>query len=211
MTTTFDLILRNQARIDELLEDPAEAPPMIRRMLTLSVAGTAAYGIAIGATSAVLNDSSVTQAALLAIAFVVAFIGTVSICLPSFYFYTQLSGIDASLTVVTAQALRVQATTVVGLLGVLPVYVLAVLSAGLGWVGDPDTVYWFGLILPFFIGIIGLRSLYRGFGRLSAKLPRTHTRRGNYISRMVLCWGAVYASVAPVALYRCLEAFGILG
>jgi multisubunit Na+/H+ antiporter MnhG subunit len=38
-------------------------------------------------------------------------------------------------------------------------------------------------------------------------LPVTHPRRGNYVRRMVLAWGALFTAIAPVALYRLGEFF----
>ena len=68
-----------------------------------------------------------------------------------------------------------------------------------------------GLATPFIVGLYGMRALYKGFCELATVLPITHRRRGDFLRRMVLCWGAVYTAVAPVALYRLAEAFGRLG
>jgi hypothetical protein len=140
------------------------------------------------------------------IAFVLAFVGALCVCLPSFYFYTQLSGLDASFRLVTAQALRAQATTAVLLLGVTPFYAALVLAGALGLIESSSRVILAGLAIPFVVGLFGMRALYKGFCDLAQVLPITHQRRGDFLRRMVLCWAAVYTAVAPVALYRIAEA-----
>ena len=134
--------------------------------------------------------------------------GALCICLPSFYFYTQLSGLDASFRLVTAQALRAQATMSVLLLGVLPFYAAWLLGTVVGVFDEPGTALFAGMCLPFGVGLWGIRAVYRGFCDLAEHLPITHQRRGNFLQRLVLCWGGVYSVVAPVALYRLGEALG---
>ncbi len=144
-------------------------------------------------------------------ALMLAFVGSLGICLPSFYFYTQLAGVDASFRLVVAHALRANATTSLMLLGALPFYAAYALGALTGVIGaDAESVAGLGLVMPFLVGLSGLRALYVGFCDLAEVLPQTHKRRGNFLRRMVLCWGALYTVVAPVALYRIAEAFGRL-
>jgi hypothetical protein len=208
----FDIVLRHQDELDTMLADTGAVPGAIPRLLALAVAGTAGYGLAIGASAPwvlTLEKGEALPLLSVPIAFVGAFLGALAVCLPSFYFYTQLSGIDASFGLVTAQALRVQATTAVLLLGALPVYAAMSLAAELGWLPAGEMIFLQGLLLPFLLGLYGIWILYHAFTKLAGVLPRTHTRRGNFLRRLVLCWGAVYSAVAPVALYRLLEAFGV--
>ena len=144
----------------------------------------------------------------LPLSFVGAFMTALLVCLPSFYFFTQLSGLDASFRLVTAQAVRVMARTSVLMLGVLPFYAALSLTRVVGGLFSPYTVLHMGFYLPFLVGLFGIASLYRSFRSLLKVLPITHERRGRFLLRMVLAWGAVYSAVAPVALYRFVEALG---
>ena len=89
------------------------------------------------------------------------------------------------------------------LLGFTPFYGAYVLACGLGYIGGgAQSAYFTGFLLPFLLGAVGLRVLYMSFDDLITTLPQTHKRRGNVLRRMVLCWGAVYAAIAPVALWK---------
>ena len=173
----------------------------------LAVLGLALNGLAVGITAEALGPAPFEFLAgrpivWMPITMIAAFLGALSICLPSFYFYTQLSGIDASFRVVTAQALRAQATTSVLLLAALPVYlVVALAHIAVGFM-DVPTVIMCGLGLPFVVGLIGVGAVYKSFSRLAKKMPITHQRRGSFVKRLVVAWGAVYTFVAPVALVR---------
>src|SRR5437899_2756100 len=83
--------------------------------------------------------------------------------------------------------------------GDLPFYAAYALAAALRVI-DGQYVIAIGYFLPFAVGILGVRALYRAFEELSLQIPRTHARRGNFLLRMVLCWAGIYSVVAPVAL-----------
>ena len=210
----FDLILRGRERLDELLRDETQLAPAAQKLLVLSILGLAIHGAVLGLAAAALPPQAV--GAFLArgrpwlwapLSFAGAFIGTLGICLPSFWFYTQLSGLDASFRMVAAQALRAQATTSLLLLGVLPFYAAYAMGAALHLV-DPSGVVTVGLWLPFVVGLFGVAALYRAFQSLAWHLPRTHERRGNFLLRMVLCWAGVYSTIAPIALWALASALG---
>ena len=183
-------------------------------VLALSLFGIAVHGLVLGLAAHLLPPELAgpfsargTPALWMPLAFMGSYVGALCICLPSFYFYTQLAGLDASFRLVTAQALRAQATTSVLLLGVLPFYAAYALAAALRVI-DGQYVIAIGYFLPFAVGILGVRALYRAFEELSLQIPRTHARRGNFLLRMVLCWAGIYSVVAPVALWRLAEALG---
>ena len=68
---------------------------------------------------------------------------------------------------------------------------------------DPVVVIAVGLILPFVMGLAGVRTVHRGFVDLARTLPTDGgVRRQSLLLAMVLCATFVYALVAPVALYR---------
>ncbi len=211
----FDLILRDEARLHRLMRDEAGLPEVIQKLLALSVLGLSIHGVVIGLAAEMFSPSSKLAwfqaghpVVWMPLALIAAFLGALCICLPSFYFYTQLSGLDASFRLVTAQALRAQATKSVLLLGVLPFYAAWLLGTVVGVFDEPGTALFAGMCLPFAVGLLGIRAVYRGFCDLAEHLPITHKRRGNFLRRLVLCWGSVYTVVAPVALYRLGEALG---
>jgi hypothetical protein len=211
----FDLILRGEARLHRLLRDEAGLPEVIQKFLALSVLGLTIHGVVLGLAAELFAPSEALAwyqvgrpVMWMPLAFIAAFLGALCICLPSFYFYTQLSGLDASFRLVTAQALRAQATMSVLLLGVLPFYAAWLLGTVVGVFDQPATALLAGMCLPFAVGLLGIRAVYRGFCDLAEHLPITHKRRGNFLRRLVLCWGGVYTVVAPVALYRLGEALG---
>ena len=208
----FDLILRGPARLNALMRDESALPGVTQKLLLLSLLGLSVHGLAVGLAFEFLAarglDVPLDQGhpmLWMPLASVLAFVGALCICLPSFYFYTQLSGLDASFRLVTAQALRAQATTSVLLLGVLPFYVAWVLACELGFFSSAQQVLNVGLFLPFAVGLLGVRAVYLAFSEMARHLPATHARRGNFVRRMVVGWGAVYSVVAPVALVRLVE------
>lgn len=208
----FDLVLRGQSHLTQVLRREKDLPATLQKLLVLSLLGLGVHGLVVGFAAEVLavplfGSAHGHPALWMPIAFVLAFVGALCVCLPSFYFYTQLSGLDASFRLVTAQALRAQATTAVLLLGVTPFYAALVLAGAVGIVERFDHVIVAGLAIPFVVGLFGMRALYKGFCDLAEVLPVTHRRRGDFLRRMVLCWAVVYTAVAPVALYRIGEAF----
>jgi hypothetical protein len=215
---TFDLILRGQQELDGLLEDERNHAPIIKKLLAIAVLGLAAQGFTVGLASHLFGaDLWIFERILrgpimiwMPLAFVVAFLGALSICLPSFYFYTQLSGLDASFRLVTAQALRTQATTSVFLFGALPIYLAVALTSIVTDAISPDLVLLCGFASPFLVGLTGVRALYRGFRHMLTYLDITHQRRGAFLLRMLVAWSVVYTAIAPVALHRAVVSFAEL-
>jgi len=210
----FDLILRGRESLDDLLREESQLAAAAQKLLLLSLLGLLIHGVVVGLAASLLPPQAVGAFfgrghpwVWLPLSFMGAFLGALGICLPSFWFYTQLSGLDASLRMVAAQALRAQATTSILLLGVVPFYAAYVLGAALR-IFDPAGVMTVGLALPFAVGLWGVWALYRAFSSLASHLPKTHERRGNFLLRMVLAWSAVYTAIAPIALWRIAEALG---
>src|SRR5690242_16134552 len=52
----FELILRGQRRLDELLRDEAALPHVIQRLLALSVLGLSVHGLVMGAAAQLLGS-----------------------------------------------------------------------------------------------------------------------------------------------------------
>jgi len=65
-----------------------------------------------------------------------------------------------------------------------------------------------GMALPFVVGLFGVGAVERAFRSMLDVVPLTHLRRGSFVRRMVLAWGALFTAIAPVALYRLGEWLG---
>ena len=201
--------MRNDRSLDEAAVDSARHVALIQRLLALSVLGLAVHGLVLGglghATVGQLAGDIAwirgTPAAWMPLALVLAFLGALFVCLPSFYFYTQLAGMDAPAGLIVVQSLRVMARTGALLLGFQPFFVALALAAVLE-AAPVHAVIAVGLASPFVVGLAGIVSLYRSFRRLVVVVPMTHARRGDFVLRFVVAWGGLYLVVAPVALWK---------
>lgn len=214
LPNAFDLLLRGQKELDRQIEDPRSHGAIIRKLLLLSVLGLVGHGFVVGLSIQLFGSSGALRVAevmrgpvalWLPVAFVIALIGALSICLPSFYFYTQLAGLDASFRLVTVQALRVQATTSVFLFGALPIFLALALTSIVTEVVSPELVVLLGLGMPFVVGLTGVKALFTGFRHMLTYVEITHERRGRFLLRLLVMWAGVYTVVAPVAVYRAAE------
>jgi hypothetical protein len=213
----YDLLIRDDPRLDAAIVAGEQHIGPIQQLLMLSVGGTALYGFAVGLAAQFFQVQGAVGGWLghfplltLPFALTAAFLLALAVCLPSFYFYTQLSGLDASFRLITMQALRIQARTSILLLGVLPVYAAIVLAAVVGVIAGGQEQIVLGILLPFVVGLGGLRSLYKSFERLGQVFPVAHVRRSCFLSRLVMAWGIVYTVVCPVALYSIGEGLASL-
>ncbi len=217
----FDAILRDDIIIDDLVTNPETLTKTIQNLLAISIFGLLVFGIIVGLVAQLgptLHEQAIDGPLRLSgtplrgnpilwmpLTMAGGFMTAIAICLPSFYFYTQLAGLDAPFRLITAQSIRVQARTSIVLLGIAPFYAAWALTPFIGlniFNTSLSSLLAFGIALPFLAGFVGLYSIHSSFKRLVHRLPITHVRRGNIIRRMVLCWGAVCMSVAPVAMYR---------
>lgn len=140
----------------------------------------------------------------LVIAYTFGPIAATGICLPSLYFYGLLSGLRLPLLDVVLHALKAKATSAVALVGGLPIYVAVALSPAL--LGTREDVLILivlvGLTFPFFAGLVGTWSLYRGFYALRHTMPAEQCQsRQCMIRRLVAAWCAVYTAVAPLMVF----------
>lgn len=202
----LDALLSEGEHLDDLVLH-GDSTRVVRHLLGISLVGLLVHGLVVGCTAqhpfgVTWPHGSEPLIWVAPVALVGAFLLAIAVCLPSFYFYTRLAGLDVSFRVVAIQSLRVQARTSVLLLGLLPFYTAIVFAGELGLAVAPGTSVGLGMAMPFVVGLDGIRSLYRSFQRLVERLPMTHERRGNVVLRLVLCWGAVFSAVAPVALWR---------
>jgi hypothetical protein len=208
-----ELMLKDRARLDELLREESRQAELIPRFLAIALAGFTIYGIA---ATVVLNAAGTSSpwvptarwahatAANLVLAYDLGLIAAAGICLPSFYFYGLLAGLRISMLQVTTHTTKCLATTAVVLVGILPLYVALALGAIV--FGAPES--WLhrtvdlGLLLPFIAGLWGVRSLYIGFTRLCDTMrPDRREARACFLRRLTLAWAACYSVVTPVMIH----------
>jgi hypothetical protein len=215
----FERLLRDGESLDAWLMDPARLPGTIRQFLAVVIAGFSAHGLLIGFVSTTIvrprlgMETTVWYAqgiplVSLPVALVGAFLTATAVGLPSFYFYSRLAGVDVSFRLVAAQSLRALAKTSVALLGAMPLYAAVVLSTHLGYELDASVINW-GLAIPFIAGLLGIESVYASFNRMVVEHDReteglriVDDNRRTGLLGMVLAWGALFSTVAPVALWR---------
>jgi hypothetical protein len=208
-----ELMLKDRARLDELLREESRSPELIPRFLGIALAGFTIYSIA---ATVVLNAAGTTSpwvpaarwahatAANLILAYDLGLIAAAGICLPSFHFYGLLAGLRISMLRVAAHTAKCLATTAVVLVGILPLYVAVALGAIV--FGAPEA--WLhrtvdlGLLLPFIAGLWGVRALYVGFTRLGETMrPDRRESRTSFLRRLTLAWAACYSVVTPVMIH----------
>ncbi|HEV3005276.1 MAG TPA: hypothetical protein VGX78_12490 [Pirellulales bacterium] len=216
-TSLLELLLKEPARLDALLRDQARQREAVPRLLALALAGFAIYGLAAtvvlnalletrdywpaGVPAAHWSDRSVAN---LLVAYCLGLVAANGVCLPSFYFYGLLAGVQTTMLGVTAHAMKGLAASALALVGILPVYVslaLAVIVFPL-----PEKLLAvtsaLGLALPFIAGLWGVRSLYQGFVCLSDTIPSE--RRGDracFLRRLLVAWCGCYTAVTPLMIY----------
>ena len=199
--------LRSVARDEEL------QPRVVLNLLLIGLAGIALFSMAFTIILACappldwvprvsLTDRSLFRPVL---TYTIGMVGALGLCLPSFYFYGLLAGVRASMLQVTAISLHALANTGMILMGLLPIYVGAIL--GLIVLGATDgPIYPFligvGLLLPFLAGLATLRVMYRGFVDLVRTLPEARAEsRAPMVRLLAVAWAMLYTAVAPVTLW----------
>jgi hypothetical protein len=208
-----ELMLKDRARLDELLREDSRQAELIPRFLAIALVGFTIYGVA---ATVVLNAAGTSSpwvptarwahatAANLVLAYDLGLIAAAGVCLPSFYFYGLLAGLRISMLQVTTHTVKCLATTAVALVGILPLYVAVALGAIVfeapaSWL---DRTVDLGLLLPFIAGLWGVRSLYLGFTRLCDTIrPDRREARAVFLSRLTLAWAACYSVVTPVMIH----------
>lgn len=212
-TNMFEMLLDDGQELDQAILDGRQYASVLRRLLLVSVVGLGAFAAIVGLiwpSSGLPGASGAIHPAIWApLVLIGAFVTAKVVCLPSFYFYTQIAGLDAPFRVIVAQSLRVQARSAVVLLGVAPFYAALALASHTDVIGTGNTLApaLIGVALPFVVGLSGVRSLYRSFRRMVDELPITNPSRVKFVMGLVLCWSAAFSAVAPVALYRYAELF----
>jgi len=207
----MQMLLLGHRSLNDELHDQVALPRRILQLIGLAVVGFALHGAAVGLALQRLHGLGLGTlpghpALWLPVAFTISLIGALGICLPIFFFCSQMAGLDTPLPLVAAQALRANATSAILLFALLPFYVA--LALGTLWVPAlaPAALY-LGFGLPLLAGLGGIRAVYLGFADLAQRQSPEGQRR-QLLLVMVLCASVVYALVAPVAMYRLAEVLG---
>src|SRR5205809_874442 len=210
-----ELLLKDRVQVDRLTRDDSRQPELIPRFLVIALTSFSLFSVAmivlLNVAPAAARPSIVAEewnngpgsALSLWGAYALGLVAATGICLPSFYFYGLLAGVKISMLQVTTHVLKGKASTAIMLLGVLPIYVAAVLGMLVFGVKEEILRWWLGvgLVLPFLAGLWGVRSIYLGFLRLADTLPvRCRERRACFLRRLTLAWAACYTAVTPVMI-----------
>lgn len=200
-------LISDDKQLDYTLLNPKHLGNNLQSLLAITLLGLGLHGLCVGwlaQTTHVMGSSSII--AWMPLTLIVTFVGSMLICLPSFYFYTQLAGLNMSLAMVSVFATRTLAKTSVLMFGLLPFYFAFALSSRHTPLTSDDVVV-AGLLLPFVVGYWGLRTLYYTFEMIHQNFPKDYQHRGNFLLRTVMAWGGIYMVVAPVAMYSMTQSF----
>ena len=213
----IELLLKDRRRLGQLLLNERRSLEALPNLLGVAIVGFAVYGLIISIVFRLSGsaDTELLKSAnwfVVTLSYTFGLIGAVCVCLPSFYFYALLAGVRASMAQVAAQSVRALATTALLLLGIMPIYVVAVIGLYIG--GDALRNEYAlslsaGFALPFIAGLFGVITFYRGFVDLSNTLPsQRHRKCGKFLRFMAVCQSGLYAVVAPAMIYTLLNSFG---
>lgn len=206
------LLLGGTKEFNEELTDPSKLGLRLTQALGIAIVGFGLHGAITGMVAEALGDHLKLvhlgghPMLWLPIALAASLIGALGLCLPIFYFCSQMAGLDVSPAMVAVQALRANATRAIVLFGLLPVVVALALGAIAAQTGA-DAAVAVGLALPIVIGLGGIRQIYLGFVDLAERQNLPKDRRPLMLG-MILGATAIYGLIAPVALYRLCDILG---
>jgi hypothetical protein len=222
-----ELLLKDPGRVDRLNREPDRQRELFPRFLLVAEASYLLFGVVILliinlAPAAAYPHSLWLRmppahwgdgtALSLPLAYTLGLVLAACVCLPAFYFYSLLAGVKMTWLQITSVIGKGMAANAIMLLGILPVYVAAVLGE-IVFAAPTEVLQWtlkLGLLLPFVAGLWGLRAIYLGVMDLAASLPpRWQCRRHCFLRRLVLSWAAVYTAVVPIMIYRLWEYFAV--
>jgi hypothetical protein len=220
-----EMLLKDPPGVDRLNREPDLQGAIFPRLLLIAETGYLAFAIML---LLVLNMAPAAAyphlpwlalppaswrdgtALSLPLAYTIGLILAACVCLPSFYFYSLLAGVKLTWLQITGLLGKGMAANAILLLGLLPIYVAAVLGL-VAFGATVDAIWWglfAGLLLPFASGLWGLRAVYDGVMDLTQTLPpQWRCQRRCFLRRLVLSWAAVYTAVVPVMVYRLWEYF----
>lgn len=208
-----EMTLKRPEDVRAVVKDEPSQPRAILNLLLLGLAGISLYSVVFTVIVALaprvewmprvsLDDPSAARPLLIN---TIGMAGALGICLPSFYFYGLLAGVRATMLQVVGISLHALARTGVILMGLLPVYVAAILGVvvlGATGGGAYESLMLAGVLLPFLSGLSTLPVMVRGFVDLTETLPEARAAsRAPMVRLLALAWAVLYTTVAPVTLW----------
>jgi hypothetical protein len=178
----IEQILKNRARLHQLIRVPTLQEELIPRFLAISLAGFFFFGVVacvvfnaaavwpeLTPVKAWLSESTSPLIAFhdrtdesslirwldslaLIAAYSLGLVAATGICVPTLYFYGLLSGIRMTILDVTIHALKAKATAAVALVGILPIY--AAISLGMIVFEAPASLIKMSLLLGLVLPFI---------------------------------------------------------
>jgi hypothetical protein len=223
-----ELLLKEPALVDRLNRDPEAQRELFPRFLLIAQAGFLVYGLVVLLLLNLAPAEAYPHFALLTVppaswtngtalalplAYCIGIVLSACVCLPTFYFFSLLAGVNMSWLQLVSVLAKGMAANAVFLLGILPIYVALALGLLVAKAPD-DALSWtlfVGLLLPFVSGLWGLRAVYQGVMDLSGVMPvGWQSQRRCFLRRLIFSWAAVSAAVLPVMIYRLWESFAAL-
>jgi hypothetical protein len=220
-----ELMLKNPQRLDCLIRDESRQAELIPRFLAISIVAVTIFGLAatviLNATVALGTATSwptgvpaanwgTWSVGNLTIAYVIGLIAATGICLPTFYFFGLLAGVNPTMLGVLTHAMKGKSVGAITLVGILPIYVAVVLGMIVFRLPAhlTELTLYGALALPWLAGLNGVRSLYVGFMGLTDTIaPEHRCERRCLLRRLVVSWSMCYAAVQPLMIYTLWQHF----
>ena len=222
-----ELLLKDPAAADRLNGQPAIQRELFPRFLAIALSSYLVYSLAM---LLLLNFSPAVPTLFglplspahwsdgtawsLPLAYTVSIVLAACVCLPSFYFYSLLAGLRIGWLQIVSLIGEGTAANSIMLLGVLPIYVAAMMGLVIfeAPVEAIAVALDIGLLLPFVAGLWGLRAIYVGTMRLyDCQAVVGQEQRRWLLRRLTFAWAAVYTAVLPIMIFRLWEFFAASG
>lgn len=211
-----ELLLKEPTHVDQLTRDDNRQTELVPRFLAIALASFSIYSLALALIFNLMGQASLPQllrqhwsggvASIFSLwtAYTVGTVAACGVCLPSFYFFGLLAGVRISVMQVTGHVMKGLAATSMMLLGILPIYLAAVLGLTVfnAQTETLEAAVWTGLALPCWAGLWGGLSILNGFMGLADTLPaHCRDRRACFLRRLTFFWAVCYLTVTPVMIW----------
>lgn len=213
----FEVLLKAPARLDAFVRESSLQGKLLLGFSTIVVVGFALYGLVMSLLLIAVSPNGVPSflepgwsrtwraGVILCLTYPVGLLLATVICLPSYYYFALLGGVQMSLRETLTHSLKGKAATTVILLGILPIY--AIVMVGFLLVRPSDELLrggmYVGLLLPFILGVRGAQSIFSGFRTVVNALPASERKRRYALPGwLVFVWASLFTVTAPLVLYE---------